>query len=82
MAATANIKAGKAYVEVTAETSRFRKNLAGAQAELHAFGKTCTALGRDMLAFGGALSLPFAMAEKSFAGFDDKMRLVQAVTNA
>ena len=29
MAATANIKAGKAYVEVTAETSRFRKNLAG-----------------------------------------------------
>ena len=82
MAATANIKAGKAYVEVTAETSRFRKNLAGAQAELRAFGKTCTALGRDMLAFGGALSLPFAMAEKSFAGFDDKMRLVQAVTNA
>ena len=71
MAATANIKAGKAYVEVTAETSRFRKNLAGAQAELRAFGKTCTALGRDMLAFGGALSLPFAMAEKSFAGFDD-----------
>jgi len=82
MAATANIKAGKAYVEVTAETSRFRKNLAGAQAELRAFGKTCTALGREMLAFGGALSLPFAMAEKSFAGFDDRMRLVQAVTNA
>ncbi len=78
MAATANIKAGKAYVEVTAETSRFRKNLAGAQAELRAFGKTCTALGRDMLAFGGALSLPFALAEKSFAGFDDRMRLVQA----
>ena len=37
---------------------------------------------RDMLAFGGALSLPFAMAEKSFAGFDNKMRLIQAVTNA
>ena len=82
MAATSNIKAGRAYVEVTAETSRFRKNLAGAQAELRAFGKSCTALGREMVAFGGALSLPFALAEKSFAGFDDKMRLVQAVTNA
>ena len=36
MAATANIKAGKAYVEVTAETSRFRKNLAGAE-KVHFF---------------------------------------------
>ena len=35
-----------------------------------------------MMALGGALSLPFALAEKSFAGFDDKMRLVQAVTSS
>ena len=82
MAATANIKAGKAYVEVTAETSKLRRNLAEAQAELRSFSKSCAALGREMAAFGGALSLPFALAEKSFAGFDDKMRLVQAVTNA
>ena len=47
MAATANIKAGKAYVEVTAETSRFRKNLAGAQAELRAFGKKCGVICRN-----------------------------------
>ena len=82
MAATSNIKAGRAYVEVTAETSKLRRNLAEAQAELRSFSKSCAALGREMAAFGGALSLPFAMAEKSFAGFDDKMRLVQAVTNA
>jgi TP901 family phage tail tape measure protein len=82
MAATANIKAGRAYVEVTAETSKLRRNLAEAQAELRSFSKSCAALGREMAAFGGALSLPFALAEKSFAGFDDKMRLVQAVTNA
>ena len=82
MAATSNIKAGRAYVEVTAETSKLRRNLAEAQAELRSFSKACTALGREMAAFGGALSLPFALAEKSFALFDDKMRLVQAVTNA
>ena len=35
-----------------------------------------------MMALGGALSLPFILAEKSFAGFDDKMRLVQAVTSS
>ena len=82
MAATSNIKAGKAYVEVTAETSKLRRNLAEAQAELRSFSKACTALGREMAAFGGAFSLPFALAEKSFALFDDRMRLVQAVTNA
>ena len=82
MSANANIRAGRAYVEVTAETSRLKRNLDAAQAQLQHFGKTCQGLGRDMMALGGALSLPFALAEKSFAGFDDKMRLVQAVTTA
>ena len=82
MSANANIRAGRAYVEVTAETSKLKQNLNAAQAQLKTFGKTCQGLGRDMMALGGALSLPFAVAEKSFAGFDDKMRLVQAVTTA
>ena len=82
MAAANNIKAGRAFVEVTADSSKLRKSLGEAQSQLRNFGKTCTALGRDMLAFGGALSLPFALAERSFAGFDDKMRLVQAVTSS
>ena len=82
MSANANIRAGRAYVEVTAETSKLRANLNAAQAQLKDFGKSCQGLGRDMMALGGALSLPFVLAEKSFAGFDDKMRLVQAVTSA
>lgn len=82
MAATANIRAGRAYVEVTAETSKLKKSLDGAQSRLKDFGRACQGLGRDMTALGGALSLPFALAEKSFAGFDDKMRLVQAVTSS
>ena len=82
MAASSNIKAGRAYVEVTAETSKLKRNLASAQAHLKDFGKTCQHLGRDMAALGGAMSLPFVLAERSFAGFDDKMRLVQAVTSA
>ena len=82
MSANANIRAGRAYMEVTAETSKLKKSLDSAQSQLKAFGKSCQGLGRDMMALGGALSLPFALAEKSFAGFDDKMRLVQAVTSS
>ena len=82
MSANANIRAGRAYVEVTAETSKLNKSLDAAQSQLKAFGTSCQGLGRDMMALGGALSLPFALAEKSFAGFDDKMRLVQAVTSS
>ena len=82
MSASSQIRAGRAYVEVTAETSKLRRNLADAQSQLSSFGKACQGLGRDMMALGGALSLPFAFAERSFAGFDDKMRLVQAVTSS
>ena len=82
MSANANIRAGRAYVEVTAETSKLKQNLSAAQSQLRDFGKACQGLGRDMMALGGALSLPFILAEKSFAGFDDKMRLVQAVTSS
>ena len=67
---------------MTAETSKLRSSLTGAEAQLKDFGKACQGLGRDMMALGGALTLPFALAEKSFVGFDDKMRLVQAVTSA
>ena len=82
MSATTNIRAGRAYLEVAAETSKLKKSLDAAQSRLKDFGRACQGLGRDMMALGGALSLPFALAEKSFAGFDDKMRLVQAVTSS
>ena len=82
MSAGSNIKAGRAFVEVTADSSKLRKSLGEAQAQLRSFSKSCAAAGREMLALGGAMSLPFALAERSFAGFDDRMRLVQAVTGS
>ena len=77
-----NIRAGAAYVEVTAETSRLRRNLKNAQAELQNFGRSCTAIGKDMLTLSGALALPMGLAVKGFAEFDDQMRLVKAVTKS
>ncbi len=76
------IRAGAAYVEVTAETSKLQRNLTSAQAQLQAFGRTCTSVGKDLLMLSGAMAVPLVMAAKSFASFDDSMRLVQAVTQA
>ena len=67
---------------VTAETSKLQRNLTSAQAQLQNFGRTCTNVGKDLLMLSGAMAAPLVMAARSFAGFDDSMRLVQAVTQA
>ena len=82
MSIGSTIRAGAAYVEVTAETSKLQRNLTSAQAQLQSFGRTCTTVGKDLLVLSGAMAVPLVMAAKSFAGFDDSMRLVQAVTQA
>ena len=82
MSLSSNIRAGRAYVEVTAETSKLQRNLTSAQAQLQNFGRTCTNVWKDLLMLSGAMAAPLVMAARSFAGFDDSMRLVQAVTQA
>ena len=82
MSLSSNIRAGRAYVEVTAETSKLQRNLTSAQAQLQNFGRTCTNVGKDLLMLSGAMAAPLVMAARSFAGFDDSMRLVQAVSQA
>ena len=82
MSISGTIRAGAAYVEVTAQTSKLQRGLANAQAQLQQFGRSCTAIGRDMLMLSGAFAVPMAMAVKGFAEFDDQMRLVRAVTKA
>ena len=82
MSIASNVKAGAAYVEVTADTSKLQRNLSAAQAELRNFSRSCSYLGKDLLIAAGAIALPMAIASKSFANFDDQMRLVRAVTKA
>jgi len=82
MSISGNIRAGAAYVEVTAQTSKLQRGLATAQAQLQNFGRSCTAIGKDMLMLSGAFAVPLAMAVKGFAAFDDQMRLAKAVTKA
>ncbi len=82
MSLSGNIRAGAAYVEVTAETSKLQRNLTDAQARLQSFGRACTLIGKDLLMVSGAMALPLGLAVKSFADFDDRMRLVKAVTKS
>jgi|GEM_PF-1438732 len=82
MSLSGTIRAGAAYVEVTAQTSKLQRGLANAQAQLQQFGRSCTAIGKDMLMLSGAFAVPMAMAVKGFAEFDDQMRLVKAVTKS
>lgn len=82
MALTSNIRAGRAYVEVVADSTKLQRGLRNAQEQLKAFGAAASAIGRDMLTLGGLLATPFVVASKSFASFDDAMRMAQAVTQA
>ena len=82
MSISSNIRAGAAYVEVTAETSKLQRNLSQAQAQLQSFGRSCATIGKDLLMVSGAIALPLGLAVKGFAAFDDQMRLVRAVTKA
>ena len=52
MSANANIRAGRAYVEVTAETSKLKQNLNAAQSQLRDFGKACQGHNISLLAPG------------------------------
>lgn len=82
MSLSSNIRAGAAYVEVTAETSKLQRNLKTAQAELQSFGRSCVSIGKDLLMVSGAMAAPMVFAVKTFAAFDDQMRQVKGVTGA
>ncbi len=77
-----SIRAGRAYVEIVLDQSKFEKGLRAAQKKIRDFGNSLTSFGTKLLAAAGAAAAPFAMATRTFAGFDDEMRLVKAVTGS
>jgi len=62
MSISSNIRAGAAYVEVTAETSKLQRNLSVAQEQLKDFGRSCDSIGKDLLMLSGAMAHPFVLA--------------------
>ena len=76
------IRAGRAFVELSLEKTKFVRDLRKLQNSLRATGNYLKGLGSDMMLLGGTGTLPFAGALKMFADFDDKMRTLKAVTGA
>ena len=82
MARAGAIRAGRAFIEVFADNSKLRRGLRRAQARLQAFGSKVRAMSASLAKTGALLAAPLAYATKVFAGFDDEMRKVQAVTGS
>lgn len=79
MSLATEIRAGRAFVEIVAKDASLAKGLQKAQLRLKTFVSEVRSLAADMevaLSFGSAVG----DLTKNFAAFDDKLRVLQAVT--
>ncbi len=82
MATTRQVRAGAAYVELTTRDAALVKGLQRAAKRLKSFAASAQATGMKMLAVGGLAATPFALSAKAFAGFEQQMARVKALTGA
>jgi len=78
MAGAREIRAGKAYVELSTK-DKMSRGLARAQARLRAFGAVCQRMGRSLFTVGGAALAGLGAASKVFAGFEKQMAAVSTM---
>jgi hypothetical protein len=74
------IRAGKAFVELSANDSRLIKGLRSAQRRLMQFGQTVTGMGARLLGVGAGFAAPIIAATKNFADFGDAVNKMSART--
>ncbi|GIW56331.1 MAG: hypothetical protein KatS3mg082_2735 [Nitrospiraceae bacterium] len=82
MAAATQIRAGSAFVELTVNDAKLVAGLKRARARLKAFGQSLSTLGSNLLRLGTITATPFALAAREFAGFEQAMARVRALTGA
>ncbi len=73
MASAGGIRAGRAYVELTADDSKLAAGLRSAQRKLQAFGASVRNLGTQVAAAGAAILVPLALMTKRFAETGDAL---------
>lgn len=82
MSSTREVKAGAAYVELTARDSKLVAGLAKASKRLKSFAASMKQVGMDLFRGGVITALPFGLSVKLFAGFEQQMARVKALTGA
>lgn len=80
--ASGNVRAGRAFVEILLDQTKLERGLKSAQKKLKNFGSSLTSVGKSMLVTATLAAAPIAYATKTFADFDDQMRMVKAVSGA
>ena len=76
------IRAGRAFVELFADNTKLVRGLRAAQTKVRAFGQKLQNIGMRIATTTAAMALPIAIATRTFAGFEDQMAQVRAVTGA
>jgi TP901 family phage tail tape measure protein len=77
-----HVKAGGAYVELTARSAQFLKGLEAAQKRLKSFGASTRMIGTKLMGLGVAAAAPVAGSVATYANFDDAIRAAGAVAGA
>lgn len=80
--ASGNVRAGRAFVELMLDQTKLERGLKTAQAKLRNFGNSMTSVGKNLVTVATLAAAPLAYSTKTFADFDDQMRMVKAVTGA
>lgn len=77
-----DVKAGGAYVEITADNSKLYKGLKDAEDKLKDFSGNVEDLGAAFAGVGATLAAPAALGIKAFADFEQRILTLKGVTKA
>lgn len=77
-----DVKAGGAYVEITADNSKLYKGLQDAEEKLEEFSGNVEELGAAFAGLGATFAAPAALGIKAFADFEQRILTLKGVTKA
>lgn len=77
-----DVKAGGAYVEITADNSQLYKGLEEAESKLEEFSGNLEDLGAAFAGLGATFAAPAALGVKAFAEFEQRILTLKGVTKA
>lgn len=80
MAQASIIRAGKAFIEIIADSTEFDKALTGIQKRLNTFAANAGKVGLAFSGLGAAILAPFTLATRNFASFGDQIDKMSART--
>lgn len=82
MGKQSGVRAGQAFVELTADKSKLVAELRAAEGAVMKFARQAAAVGATLTAVGAAILTPFIVSTKIYADLEKQMSRVKALTGA